>query len=205
MLTQLISFSIFTFLLAISPGPDNIFVLTQSIANGFKKSFIIILGLMFGCIIHTTLLAFGVSTLLAKNPFLLQVIKWAGALYLVYLAYKVYKSPTTINMLSKNKTPDNVSLFKVGLLMNLLNPKVLLFFLAVFPSFLWDNQNHTIIQFYILGFTFIIISLLIFTLIAFFASFLKEKLFNKKEIGVFFKYLQIVVFLGIAIYIVIFT
>ena len=90
------AFSLATFALAISPGPDNIFVLVQSMTNGKKFGLATVAGLMTGCLVHTTLLAFGVSTLIRDNPTVFLAIKIFGALYLLYLAYKVFKSDSNI-------------------------------------------------------------------------------------------------------------
>ena len=96
MFETLLSFVFATATLAISPGPDNIFVLTQSIVNGKKYGLATVAGLMTGCIIHTTLVAFGVSEIINQNPKLFLIIKLLGAGYLLYLAYQVYKSDAKI-------------------------------------------------------------------------------------------------------------
>ncbi|HAT63508.1 MAG TPA: lysine transporter LysE, partial [Flavobacteriaceae bacterium] len=95
---QLLSFSFFTMLLALSPGPDNIFVLTQSLVNGSKKGIATTAGLISGCIVHTTFLAFGVSAIIAASPLAILGIKIIGAAYLLYLAIKVFRSPSTIDL-----------------------------------------------------------------------------------------------------------
>lgn len=130
---QLLSFSFFTLVLALSPGPDNIFVLTQSLSNGIKSGLATTAGLISGCIVHTSLLAFGVSAILATSQTTLFTIKGIGAAYLFFLAYKVLRSHSKINLAQKNTTKSYLKLFKTGVVMNLMNPKVLLFFLAFFP------------------------------------------------------------------------
>ena len=92
----LLSFAFATSLLAISPGPDNIFVLTQSIVNGKKFGLATVCGLISGCLVHTTLLAFGISAVIKESEILFTGIKVLGAIYLIFLAYKVYKSDATI-------------------------------------------------------------------------------------------------------------
>ena len=91
MLELLISFCIASAGMAISPGPDNVYVLTQSITNGTSYGIATTAGLITGCIVHTTLVAFGISAILMASEIAFFVIKIAGALYLIYLAYKVYK------------------------------------------------------------------------------------------------------------------
>ena len=131
----LISFILSVGVLAISPGPDNLFVLTQSVTYG-RYGLATIAGLMTGCIIHTSLVAFGVSIIIQQHPKIFISIRVVGAIYLVFLAYKVFKSQGAIAVDNK-KIPKKTlaQLFRVGFLMNVLNPKVTLFFLALFMDF----------------------------------------------------------------------
>lgn len=92
MFGTLFSFSVATFVLSISPGPDNIFVFTQSIVNGRKFGLAIVFGLLFGCLIHTSLVVFGVSVFVKENESIFLRIKIFGASYLLYLAAKVYQT-----------------------------------------------------------------------------------------------------------------
>src|SRR5690606_8685751 len=154
MFETLLSFSIATLALAISPGPDNIYVLTQSLANGTKSGIATTAGLISGCIVHTTLLAFGVSAIITASEGLFYGIKVLGACYLLYLAYKVYKCDETISLSENASKKSYLQLYKTGVIMNLVNPKVLIFFLAFFPGFLWNNDSNTVMQFYILGIVF---------------------------------------------------
>ncbi|CAL2084241.1 LysE family translocator [Tenacibaculum sp. 190524A05c] len=204
MLEILISFALSTGALAISPGPDNIFVLTQSIVNGRKFGIATVLGLMTGCIIHTTLIAFGVSEIIRTNENVFFIIKLFGAAYLLYLSYKVYKSDAKIAFSTENvEKKSTFELFKTGFWMNILNPKVTIFFLAFFPQFLFSKTISTVIQFYVLGGIFILVSFIVFSLIAILAGSISELIKKNQNVGVFLKWLQIVVFVGIAIFILI--
>ncbi len=198
----LLSFVLATCVLACSPGPDNIFVLTQSIVNGKKHGLATVLGLMTGCIIHTTLVAFGVSAILKENPSLFFIIKLFGASYLLYLAFQVYRSKAEI-MISTDNVEHKTTrqLFKVGFWMNVLNPKVTIFFLAFFPRFLFSEELSNVVQFYILGGLFIVTSFVIFSAIAFLGGTLSEYLKKHKKIGFYLKWMQIIVFVTIAAFI----
>lgn len=200
-LETLISFAIATSALAISPGPDNIYVLVQSITNGKLYGLVTVCGLITGCIVHTTLLAFGVSAIIKANENIFIAIKVLGAIYLLYLAYKVFKSSTDIH-LDINGAPRKSlkGLFLQGFFMNVLNPKVTIFFLAFFPGFLFSNTLSTVAQFYILGGIFMLVSFIIFSTIALLAGQIKIYTLNHKNSGVVFKWLQIMVFVGIAIF-----
>ena len=204
MLEILISFALATSVLAISPGPDNIFVLTQSIVNGKKFGLATVFGLMTGCIIHTTLVAFGVSAIIKENENLFFSIKLLGAIYLMYLAYKVYQSDAKISFSEQNvEKKSTLQLFKKGFLMNVLNPKVTIFFLAFFPQFLFSKTISTIFQFYVLGGLFILVSFLVFGSIAFLAGSISNHLKQHTKTGVYLKWGQIIVFVGIAIMILV--
>ena len=149
----LFSFVLATLALAFSPGPDNIFVLTQSIVNGKKYGLATVAGLISGCIVHTTLLAFGVSAIIKESESLFFSIKLFGAAYLLFLAFKVFKSDASIALSEDNVAKKTTTqLFKQGFIMNVLNPKVSIFFLAFFPGFLFSDSLSTVIQFYVLGF-----------------------------------------------------
>jgi threonine/homoserine/homoserine lactone efflux protein len=198
----LLSFALATSALALSPGPDNIYVLVQSITNGQSYGLATVCGLISGCIIHTTLLAFGVSAIITANASVFFVIKLFGALYLIYLAYKVFKSNDQLNLDADIIPKKSLKgLFIQGFFMNVLNPKVTIFFLAFFPGFLFSETMSTIVQFYMLGGIFMLISFVVFSTIALLASQIKTYTLRHKNSGLVLKYLQIVVFIGIAIFI----
>jgi threonine/homoserine/homoserine lactone efflux protein len=200
----LISFALATSALAISPGPDNIYVLVQSITNGKSYGLATVCGLIAGCIVHTTLLAFGVSAIIKSNDHLFFGIKLAGALYLLYLACKVYKSDSQLD-LDAEATPKKSlkGLFVQGFFMNVLNPKVTIFFLAFFPGFLFSDTMSTVTQFYILGGVFMLVSFIIFSAIALLAGQIKTYTLKHQNYGLVLKWLQIIVFIGIAVFILI--
>lgn len=198
----LISFIAASALLAISPGPDNIYVLIQSITNGIKYGLATVFGLITGCLVHTSLVAFGVSALINKNETLFLSLKIFGASYLTYLAYKVFKSNSKISLSARNTLEKNTfQLFKQGFIMNVLNPKVSIFFLAFFPGFLFSESMKIVNQFFVLGFIFMGVSLVIFSLIAILSGTISNYLTQNSKSGSLLKWLQIIVFIGIAIFI----
>ena len=203
MIEALLSFVVATCVLALSPGPDNMYVLSQSLVNGSKSALATTAGLISGCIVHTTLLAFGFSAVITTNPSLFFGIKVVGALYLLYLAYAVFKSDATLEFSQNAPKKSSSQLFKQGVLMNLLNPKVMLFFLALFPQFLWQPQTDTVLQFYILGITFMVVSFIVFATIALLAGRVSAVLNKKKHTGVFLKGVRMLVFLAIAAFILV--
>ena len=200
----LASFIFATTALAIMPGPDNIYVLMQSLVYGKKYGIATVCGLIAGCLIHTTLLAFGVSAIIKANDSLFFFIKLFGALYLLFLAFKVFKSDGSIALSDANVSQKTTTqLFRQGFIMNVLNPKVSIFFLAFFPGFLFSKTMSTLSQFYVLGFLFMTISFIIFSTIAILSGSISKYVKQHQDVGVVLKWLQIIVFVGIAIFLLI--
>ncbi|SEL36705.1 Threonine/homoserine/homoserine lactone efflux protein [Aquimarina amphilecti] len=198
----LYTFVLATLALSISPGPDNIYVLMQSIVNGKKYGLATVAGLMSGCLVHTTLVAFGVSVIIQKSEMLFFAIKLMGALYLFFLAYKVWRSKGSIQLSEDSVEKKSVGqLFRQGFIMNVLNPKVSIFFLAFFPGFLFSKELSSVTQFYVLGFLFIVVSFIVFGGIAIMAGFISDYVKSNSKVGVFLKWMQIIVFVGIGIFI----
>jgi len=199
---QIIPFLTASIILTLSPGPDIIYVMVQGMANGKKHGIVTALGLATGIIIHTSLVAFGVSAIIKSSETLFFIIKLFGALYLLYLAYRVFKSNPQIAYSAEGiKQKSLFSLFKQGFIMNVLNPKVTIFFLAFFPGFLWEPVGNTVLQFYVLGGIFMLQTILIFGSVAILAGKISTYLKQHKRSGLILKWLQIIVFVGIALFI----
>ncbi|WP_407933701.1 LysE family translocator [Aquimarina algiphila] len=198
----LYTFIIASTALAISPGPDNIYVLMQSIVNGKKYGFATVMGLMAGCFVHTTLVAFGVSAIIKQSDLLFFIIKLFGALYLFFLAFRVFRSDDALNLEAETVEKKSLSqLFKQGFIMNVLNPKVSIFFLAFFPGFLFSKTISNVVQFYVLGILFVLTGIFVFGSIAVLAGAISGYLKKSSKVGVVLKWLQIIVFIGIGIFI----
>ena len=153
---QILLFLISSLVLTLMPGPDILFVINQSLINK-KSGLIISIGLCSGLVIHTLILVFGLSVFIESNKDLVLYLKYFGTLYLFYLAYDELR--TKDKLVQKNTIN---SLFLRGLYMNLINPKVLFFFIAYFPNFLFSETISISIQFLILGSIFIAQALFIF-------------------------------------------
>ena len=153
---QILLFLISSLVLTLMPGPDILFVINQSLINK-KSGLIISIGLCSGLVIHTLILVFGLSVFIESNKDLVLYLKYFGTLYLFYLAYDELR--TKDKLVQKN---TNNGLFLRGLYMNLINPKVLFFFIAYFPNFLFSETISIRVQFLILGLIFIAQALFIF-------------------------------------------
>lgn len=179
-LDTLLQFFGLTVLLALSPGPDNLFVLMQSIQHGWRTGLLVVLGLCLGVCLHTLAVAMGLAALLAASPQLLTLLKLLGAAYLLWLAWGAWHAPVA------TRTPDAApqapqiaprpnlrqALRRIGrgLVMNLSNPKVLLFFLAFLPQFAHPARGPVAAQVVVLGAVFALSTLLVFGSIAFFSG-----------------------------------
>ena len=200
----LIFFVVATAGLAFSPGPDNIFVLIQSAIHGKKTGMAVVMGLMTGCIIHTSLIALGLSTFIQSNEGLYFILKLFGTSYMLFLAFKVYKSNVNFNPDHKSLHPYGFyELFKQGFVMNVLNPKVSVFFLAFFPAFLFSETMELYKQFYTLGFLFILTSFLVFSCYVILSSYFSKLFLKSPQRQLLLKRLQVGFFIGIAVVILI--
>lgn len=168
-LSVLIPFLIASAGLTLLPGPDNLFVLSLSIVNGARTGIPTALGMAFGNFAHTTAVALGLSALVLASPVTFSIIKIMGVVYLLYLAWQSWHHPLHISLQAAQKEqtmPPGWKLFRRGVLMNLLNPKVALFFLAFFPQFVDQNSDYKAQQIFFLGTLFVIQAAIIFCAIA---------------------------------------
>ena len=164
----LLTFTIASLTLTLSPGPDILYVISKSIVQGKKAAILTSLGLTSGLIIHTFLIAFGLSILISESEYILNSIKIIGVFYFIYLIIKVIQNRKTDDETKKDL--HNINYFKRGLIMNLLNPKVGFFFIAFFPGFLFHSELSNQVQFLILGLIFWLQASIVFLLVSVFAS-----------------------------------
>ena len=163
--------TIFTFflasaLLAIAPGPDNIFVLTQSALHGKLSGLVVMFGLCTGLLVHTGAVAFGVAVIFQASALAFTALKVIGASYLVYLAWQIFRaSPEQIRFDGKQQKGLG-ALYRRGIIMNVTNPKVSIFFLAFLPQFADPNRGSISLQMVSLGSIFILATILIFGAVA---------------------------------------
>ena len=196
---MLLSFIISSILLAISPGPDNIYIATLTSRSGKISGFSFMMGLLIGCFIHTILLAFGLNAMIIQVDFIFNLIKYLGALYLIYLSIEVYKSDNLFKKNNKLSNSDSILRnLKKGIMMNLLNPKVFLFFALFFPNFLFSETISFKIQIIIMGLIFIIITLFVFGIIILFSNVIFNNFSQKSKFKLYAKFFNILVLIVIA-------
>ncbi|AFC27442.1 hypothetical protein PM3016_472 [Paenibacillus mucilaginosus 3016] len=176
----LLSFTAVAVLLTLAPGPDLLFVIAQSLTNGRKAGVITGLGLSTGVVAHTFAAAVGLSALLYNSLILFQLVKYAGAAYLLYLAWMAWKEGSGAAGLASPPAQAAGALYRRGILMNVLNPKVSLFFLALLPQFVSAQGGEPAVQMIVLGAVFMVQAMLIFTLVSLCAGWLAGRLTGGK-------------------------
>lgn len=153
-------------LLALAPGPDNIFVLTLSALHGRKAGLLVTLGLCTGLIGHTLAVTLGIAALFQASAIAFTVLKIVGACYLLYLAWGAFRAAASPIEARPDVPLNGWQLYRRGIVMNLTNPKVSIFFLAFLPQFAEPARGSLTLQLILLGGIFMLAALLVFSSIA---------------------------------------
>ena len=187
-------------LLALTPGPDNLFVLFQSMLWGWRAGFMITLGLCTGLLWHTFIVTIGVAALIAASQTAFLVLKLVGAAYLLYMAWQAWRAPPVFA--SGETAPSRSSdlqFYRRGILMSATNPKVSIFFLAFLPQFARPEAGSVTLQLLTLSAIFIVSALVLFNLIAAFSSFAGRYLKRSALAQQVLNKLAALVFVGLAV------
>ncbi len=161
----------------VAPGPDNIYVLTRGAAQGRKVALASAWGMCSGLLFHTTLAAVGLSAIMAQSAVAFSVVKYAGAAYLIYLGARALLSKEEFATFMEEAPSERlVSFFFRGLIMNLLNPKVAVFFLAFLPQFARSETSGAGLRLLALGLIFALLSVIVFSAVALFSGILGDRL-----------------------------
>nr|WP_321462385.1 LysE family translocator [uncultured Cohaesibacter sp.] len=187
--------------LGLAPGPDNIFILTQSALSGRKAGLIVTLGLCTGILIHTMLVALGVSVIFKSSEIAFTLLKIAGASYLAYLAFQAFRAGASDleGDDGQAQTLHVRRLYIRGIIMNITNPKVAIFFLAFLPQFADPSRGPLSVQLLILGVVFDLVTLIVFTFICLGAGYIGEWLKKTRIAQIAINYIAGVIFLGLAV------
>lgn len=151
--------------LTIAPGPDNTFIVAQGISRGRKAAVITALGMCSGVSIHTTAAALGISALLYSSAAAFTILKYAGAAYLLFLAWKALKEQQVLLPQGMAEGRSWWVMFRRGFIMNVVNPKVALFFLAFLPQFVSPGEGSAALQMFLLGLLFMAQAVVLFSVI----------------------------------------
>lgn len=186
-------------ILAFVPGPDIIFVLTNSAIRGRTAGITIVLGLCTGLLFHTAAVALGVAALFQTSQVAFNVLKYAGAVYLLYLAWQAFRAEPELIDESADSARNAREFFFRGVIMNITNPKVSIFFLTFLPQFVDQSAGHVTLQMLGLGALFILATIIAFGFVAIFAASLGSRLIKSQKAQNIMNKVASVVFLGLAL------
>jgi len=192
-------FLLASFLLCLAPGPDNIYVLTQGLTRSKKAAFVTTLGLCTGLIIHTAAAALGISVIFQSSQIAFDIVKYMGAAYLLYIAYQAFKyRNASLDLYTQNSKLELKKLYLKGFIMNILNPKVSIFFLAFLPQFVIIGNGNVPMQMLILGTLFMLTTVIVFSSIGFAGNMLSQKLSDRPNIVKYMNILTSFVLISLA-------
>jgi threonine/homoserine/homoserine lactone efflux protein len=194
-----IAFVIASTLLSLAPGPDNIFVLMQSVLHGRRAGIIVTLGLCTGLLGHTLAVTLGVSAIFQVSTWAFTALKLIGAAYLIYLAWGAFKASAEELPLTEQPVLSRWSLYKRGILMSSTNPKLAIFFMAFLPQFADPEKGGLSFQLMLLGGLFIIVGFVVMSLFAVLSGTIKGWLRDSERGQSVINKLAGTVFLGLAL------
>ncbi len=184
--------------LALAPGPDNVFVLTQSALYGLRAGLLVTLGLCTGIMVHTAAVAFGVAAIFVASALAFAILKVIGAGYLLYLAWCAFRArPNLVE--GEGLGLSGGKLYSRGVVMNITNPKVAIFFIAFLPQFADPALGSLSAQMMTLGVLFIVTTFMVFGSVAWFAGFLGEFLRKSERAQSVINRITGIIFIGLAV------
>jgi threonine/homoserine/homoserine lactone efflux protein len=176
----LLAFILVVLVLFLIPGPAVLLTITQTVQGGLKAGFVTGVGIAVGDFLHTIAAVLGLSAILMTSAFVFELVKYLGAAYLIFIGIKTLLVKTKKVRQEKQEKNPSVS-FRQALLIELLNPKTALFFLAFLPQFVDKNGSPVVFQLLALGLTFVLMSILYTTLLSLIVSSVGNKLFLKNN------------------------
>jgi len=182
-LNQMLLFCTASLAVIFAPGPDILYVMTRGAAQGRSAALAAAAGFSLGNVVHTTAAILGFSALIAASGWGFTVVKWAGGLYLGYLGVRLFLDKGGALGPGKSDDKKALAVFRQSVLANVLNPKVALFFLAFFPQFVVEGGPHPGVQMAVLGATFIVLTMICFSLVGLTAGSLSGWLHSRPAVG----------------------
>ena len=196
-----LGFVIVGIVLNLTPGADTMYILTRSIAQGRRAGVYSVLGISTGCLFHTTFATLGLSIILMKSALVFNIVKYIGIIYLTYLGIKMIAEKNNL-FDQKDQRMGKTDLYKIyrqGLLTNLLNPKVALFFLSLLPQFINTDNANGPVPFLILGMTFMTTGTVWCLFLAYSSSFITKTLRDNEKIGKIMQKISGLIYIGLGI------
>ena len=192
-------------LLNISPGPDQIYVLGRTLAQGRFVGLVSSWGVCSGAFLHVFAAAFGFSLIIKSSPTAYAALKYAGAAYMVWLAINTLRH-NVLSISKDDSAPKSLGkVYLQGILVDVLNPKVAIFFLAFLPQFIPANSPSQVSSFIILGTIVILIGLVWESLLVFFSDLVLGRFLQKPALVKILNYIMAAVFLGLAVHVAFFS
>lgn len=175
-------FLLIAFLMNITPGTDTMYIVSRSVSQGRKAGIYSVFGISTGSLVHTFLAAIGLSVILTTSVVLFTVIKIIGAAYLIYLGVRMLCQKSSNLEFSNTRNMSLKKIYTQGLITNVTNPKVALFFISFLPQFISSNNSYGPLPFIILGLSFVMTGTIWCLLVAIFSSYATKKLRNNPKI-----------------------
>lgn len=194
-----LGFLVTAVLLTLMPGPDILFVLTQSITRGRKAGIIFACGLCSGLIVHAIAVSLGLTVLLMNSPIVFTILKLLGATYLLYLGIKAFLARHKSHIELPKEVAFGGKLYRKGILMSALNPKLVLFFIAFFPQFIDKSIENPIPQMLLLCLLFMVQAFCIFSVVAIVADKLLRSFLQKPRTSLIVNIIEAFVFCAIGV------
>ncbi|MGV2108144.1 LysE family translocator [Agrobacterium vitis] len=192
-------FAAASLVLTATPGPDMLLIASRSVSQGRSAGFLTYAGIAVGCYCHATAAALGLSQLFLTVPVAYEIVRWAGCIYLLYLAYKTIRSQgAAFSPQSSLKRLSGKRIFTEGLATNLLNPKMALFVLALFPQFVNPEQGSLLVQMLLLATVLNVIGMLVNGMVILLGSRIRSHLSSVRRFPKLPQYLLATVFTGLA-------
>lgn len=198
-------FILASIILNITPGLDTFYILTRSICQGKRAGMVSVAGIMSGCVVHVLCAAFGLSLILTTSALVFTVVKWAGAIYLIYMGIKILRDKKPAFDLSEDQCnaeeQDLMKIYKQGVITNVLNPKVALFFLSFLPQFIHAGSAASLgpVPFLILGATFLVTGTIWFSTLNYSAARITRAMRDDDRIGERLKTASGIVFIAFGV------
>ena len=186
------------FVLSITPGPNMLYVLANAVGQGPRAGLVSSLGVGVGALLHAVAAAFGLSAVLAASPAAFDAVRYAGAAYLVWLGVQAIRNPVAQKKLDGGATSPPGALFLQGVITNVLNPKVALFFLAFLPQFVRPETGSAALQIILLGLLFNVTDTGVNVVVAVFSGGLGQRLLRSVRFSRALAWFSGLVFIGLA-------
>ncbi len=202
---QILAFLLTAVMLTATPGPDNLMVLSVGMSKGRRAGIVFGLGCALGCLSHTVLAVIGVGAILAASPMAFTALKWAGGAYLIWLGIQALRHAGAVRIDGGRNTNNQVPAeslhrtFSKGLVANVINPKVVLFFLSFLPQFVDVSRGSMELQLGLLGLLFTAQAAVLFGLLGYFSGTVGGWINRKPQVGKWLDRLAGTVFIALGV------